>query len=512
MMCKRHSVLSLLLVICFAGSVVPVCDAADVWFRPAGQVYGVGNGAGYDDAYSGIDIYPESSLTASKIAPGDTVHICGHHRGMLVVLDDNLTIDLACSTHRDPGTINGADIDDGLGWQLNEKMEYQKVFTSAPKVVVRDGKILEPGRPGALSPGQWGCVPQWLTPVCDNGAGPWTVSVKDDPSGHVLEIGARNIGIQLGIKPAPEQGIRRLTVNGGGIGRIIYQGGTNWGWGKGISAWSDGWPAAEIAGGTWTIDGVIFIGQESQGIHTNGNGQVGSAPSRLLITNNQFYDIGAEALYLKGGTQVHSALIANNIIGSANHAQQGWDGQPNCSAATGDGIDMAGGPTDAISHAIIRNNVVMNTRGYGIGVTGADITIEGNLVIDANFRNDVCPGHAGIFVAPTAAGNVKVYNNRIISTYGGAIFLGGIAIGGGNSIDIYRNTFDSRTAVPDAGGLLSPHVVIREGQAGVLVHSNTFCSREGTAANLQSMFPNNTFVRDCNSPQAPGSPHHLQVR
>jgi hypothetical protein len=115
-------------------------------------------------------------------------------------------------------------------------------------------------------------------------------------------------------------------------------------------------------------------------------------------------------------------------------------------------------------------------------------------------------------VAPTAAGNVKVYNNRIISTYGGAIFLGGIAIGIGNSIDIYRNTFDSRTAVGNAGGLLSPYVVIREGQAGVLVHSNTFCSRKGTAANLQSMFPNNTFVRDCNSPQSPGAPQHLQVR
>lgn len=512
MICKGPSAVGLLLIICLAGSPVLVCEAAEVWFRPAGEVYGAGDGTTYYDAYSGIDTHPWNSVTASKIAPGDTVHICGHHRGMLVVLDDNLTIDLVCSAHQDPGTINGADLDDGLGWRLNENMEYQKVFSTAPKLMVRDGQILEPGRPAALSSGQWGCVPQWLTPVCDNSAGPWTVSVKDDPFGHVLEIGARNIGIQLGIKPASGRGIRSLTVHGGGVGRIIYQGGTNWGWGKGISTWSDGWPAAETTGGTWTIDGVTFIGQQSQGIHTYGNGQVGSAPSRIVVTDNTFYDIGAEALYLKGGSQVISALIAGNVIGSTSHARQGWDAQPNCSAATGDGIDMAGGPTDAISHAIVRNNVVMNARGYGIGVAGADITIEGNTVINANFRHDACPGHAGIFVAPTAAGNVRVSNNRVTSTFGDAMFLGGVAIGSGNSIDIYHNTFDSRTAVGNAGGLQSPYVAIRDGSVGVHVHSNTFCSKDGADAGLKNIFRDNMFARDCDSPKTIHSPQQLQVR
>src|SRR4029077_15224557 len=104
---------SLLLIVCFTGVLVMVCDAADVWFRPSGHVYGAGNGENYEDAYSGIDMYPGEttpgeSATSTKIAPGDAVHICGHHRGMLVVLDDNLTIDLACSAHHDPGTINGA--------------------------------------------------------------------------------------------------------------------------------------------------------------------------------------------------------------------------------------------------------------------------------------------------------------------------------------------------------------------------------------------------------------------
>ena len=271
--------------------VVLVCtsvEAADLWFRPAGQTYGSGSGTTYEAAYSGIDTSPGASETANKIAPGDTIHICGHHRGMFVVLDDNLTIDLACSAHRDPGTINGADIDDGLGWQLTSNGEYQKTFTTAPKVIVKDGAILQPALPGSLSAGQWGCVPQWLTPVCDNGAGPWTVYMKDNPFGHLLEIGARNIGIQLGIRPVSGRGIRSVRVLGGGVGRIIYQGGTNWGWGKGISTWSDGWTAADTAGGTWTIDGVIFIGQQSQGIHTHGTGAIGSAPSRLTITNNKF--------------------------------------------------------------------------------------------------------------------------------------------------------------------------------------------------------------------------------
>src|SRR5215475_8682126 len=91
---------SLLLTVCFACSLVMVCDAAEVWFRPAGQPYGSGDGTSYRNAYSGIDTYPGESATSTKIAPGDTVHICGHHRGMLVVLDDNLTIDLACSAYQ----------------------------------------------------------------------------------------------------------------------------------------------------------------------------------------------------------------------------------------------------------------------------------------------------------------------------------------------------------------------------------------------------------------------------
>ena len=74
-------------------------EAADVWFRPAGQIYGSANGTSYESAYSGIDAYPNENTTSEKIAPGDIAHICGHHRGMLVVLDDNVTIDLPC-----PGT------------------------------------------------------------------------------------------------------------------------------------------------------------------------------------------------------------------------------------------------------------------------------------------------------------------------------------------------------------------------------------------------------------------------
>ena len=351
-------------------SACPAVEAADIWFRPVGQTYGAGNGTSYEHGYSGIDTSPGESATSTKIEPGDTVHICGHHRGMLVVLDDNLTIDLACSAHNDPGTLNGADIDNGSGWQLNSNGEYQKTFGTAPKLIVRDGKIVEPAPPGTLSQGQWGCVPQWFTPVCDNSAGPWTVYVKDNPSGHVMEIGARNMGIQIGIVPAPGQGIRSLTVLGGGVGKIVYQGGTNWGWGKGISSWSDGWEASDMAGGMWRIDGVTFIGQQSQGIHTYGTGAIGSAPSRLSITNNEFYDTGAEALYLKGGSQVLSALIENNIIGSSSHRQHGWDAQPACSAATGDGIDMGGGPNDAISHVIVRGNIIMNSRGSGIRANG----------------------------------------------------------------------------------------------------------------------------------------------
>jgi hypothetical protein len=486
-------------------------EAADLWFRPAGQAYGSGSGTTYEDAYSGIDTYPGASETANKIAPGDTVHICGHHRGMLVVLDDNLTIDLACSVHHDPGTINGADIDDGLGWRRNGNGEYQKTFTTAPKVIVGDGKILQPANPGSLSAGQWGCVPQWFTPVCDNSAGPWTVYVKDNPSGHVMEIGARNMGIQLGIKPIPNQGIRSLTVRGGGAGKIVYQGGTNWGWGKGISTWSDGWPASDTVGGIWIIDGVTFIGQQSHGIHTYGTGVIGSAPSRLRITNNRFYNTGAEALYLKGGSQVLSALIENNIIGSGSYTRHGWDAQPSCSAATGDGIDMAGGPTDAISHATIRGNVVVNTRGYGIGVAGADITIEGNTVVNGNFRNDACPGNAGIFVAPTAAGNVAIYNNRVTSTHGHALFIGGLAKDR-NIVDVHDNIFDSRTAIGNAGSIYAPYVDIRDGSLGVRVFSNIFCFQGAADVVLRNTVPNNTFTGACPSGQTADPPLNLRVQ
>ena len=509
---KGASVLGgLLLTVCFASSLVTVCEAAEVWFRPAGQVYGSGDGTTYENAYSGIDMAPNDTTTSKRIEPGDTVHLCGHHRGMLVVLDDSLTIDLACSGDHDPGTINGADIDNGSNWRLGNNGEYQKRFTTAPKIIVRDGQILQPAPPGSLSQGQWGCVPQWFTPVCDNSSGPWTVSVKDNPFGHVLEIGARNIGIQLGIAPVANQGIRNLTVLGGRVGKIIYQGGTSWGWGKGISAWSDGWPASDTTGGTWTIDGVTFIGQESQGIHSYGTGSIGSAPSRLSITNNKFYDTGAEALYLKGGSQVLSALIENNVIGSNSHTQQGWDAQPNCSAATGDGIDMAGGPTDAISHAMIRGNVVMYTRGYGIGTAGADITVEGNTIVKANFRNDACPGQAGIFVAPTIDGNVTVNNNRVTSTYGDALFIGGLAKGK-NTVDVHDNIFDSRTAVGTAGYISSPYNDIRDAAFGVRVYSNLFCFDGPMVDTQRAALPNNTFSNDCASLTRMNPPQGIQVK
>ncbi|MEK7762555.1 MAG: right-handed parallel beta-helix repeat-containing protein [Nitrospirota bacterium] len=429
-------------------------EAADWWFRPAGQTYGAGDGTSYKHAYAGIDTAPDSSTTSTRIAPGDTVYICGHHRGMLVVLKDNLTIDLACSAHNDPGTIDGTDIDTGSGWQLNSKGEYQKTFSSAPKLIVRDGELMTPALPGSLSQGEWGCVPQWFTPVCDNSTGPWTVYVKDNPAGHTMEIGARNIGIQLGVAPVRGQGIRSLTVRGGGVGKIIYQGGTTWGWGKGISAWSDGWAASDVAGGTWTIDGVTFIGQQSQGIHTYGTGTTGSAPSQLSITNNRFYDTGAEALYLKGGRQVLSALIENNIIGSSSHMQHGWDAQPNCSAATGDGIDMGGGPTDVISHAIVRGNIITNSRGNGIAVSGADSVIAGNTVSNANFKNAPCP-HAGIALSPQVPGSIRVHSNRVSSTYGHALSLDGLQKSS-NTVDIDNNVFDSRTAVGHAGEIYIP--------------------------------------------------------
>jgi hypothetical protein len=483
-------------------------DAADVWFRPAGQVYGAGNGTSYANAYSGIDMVPNSEFTASRVSPGDTVHICGYHRGMLVVLDNNLTIDLVCSPYNDPGTINGADVDDGLGWQLNADGEYQKTFLTAPKVIVRNGVILQPARPGLLTPGQWGCTPQWFTPVCDNSTGPWTVYVKDNPVGQMLEVGMRNIGIQLGIRPDSGRGVRTITVLGGGVGRIMYQGGTNWGWGKGISTWSDGWPVNETSGGTWTIDGVIFIGQQSQGIHTYGDGTIGGAPSRLVIRNNQFYDIGGEALYLKGGRQVRSALIENNVIGSGSHVRHGWDAQPNCSAATGDGIDMGGNEADAISHAIIRGNVVTNTRGFGIGVHGTDIIVEGNTIIHANYRNEACPGQAGIAMYPTASGNVTIRNNRIISTNGSAIFIGGLQRGR-NVIDVSANVFDLRTMLDGIAAIASPTSYLRDAGFGLRFYSNLFCERTGVNS-LGALIPNNIFTTECDALTSITSPSNLR--
>lgn len=484
-------------------------DAADVWFRPAGQTYGSGNGTSYANAYSGIDMVPNSGVTASRISPGDTVHICGYHRGMLVVLDDNLTIDLACSPHNDPGTINGADVDDGLGWQLTANGEYRKTFRTAPKVMVRNGVILEPAQPGSLRPGQWGCVPQWFTPVCDNGAGPWTVYVKDNPVGQVLEVGARNIGIQLGIGPAPGRGIRSITVLGGGVGKIMYQGGTNWGWGKGISTWSDNWPVAETSGGTWTIDGVIFLGQQSQGIHTQGNGVVGSAPSRLVIRNNQFYDIGGEAMYLKGGRQVISALIENNVIGSGSHVRHGWDAQPNCSAATGDGIDMGGNENDVISHAIIRGNSVTNARGFGIGIAGVDIMIEGNTIVHANYRNDPCSNHAAIAIYPTSDGTVTVRNNRVIATHSPALFIGGLerrrAV-----LDLNANVFDLRTLANNVSPIAAPLDYLRHTEFGVRLYSNLFCERTAAANSLSALVPNNIFSSECDSLTSITPPSNLR--
>jgi hypothetical protein len=484
-------------------------DAADVWFRPAGQAYGAGNGTSYANAYSGIDMVPNSEFTASKILPGDTVRICGYHRGMLVVLDNNLTIDLVCSPYNDPGTINGADVDDGLGWQLNVNGEYQKTFLTAPKVIVRNGVILQPARPGSLTPGQWGCTPQWFTPVCDNSTGPWTVYVKDNPVGQMLEVGARNIGIQLGIRPEPGRGIRSITVQGGGVGKIMYQGGTNWGWGKGISTWSDGWPVNETSGGTWTIDGVIFIGQQNQGIHTYGDGTIGGAPSRLVIRNNQFYDIGGEALYLKGGRQVRSALIENNVIGSSSHVRHGWDAQPNCSAATGDGIDMGGNEADAISHAIIRGNSVTNTRGFGIGIAGTDILIEGNTIIHPGYRNDGCPNHAAIAIYPISDGTVTVRNNRMIVTHSSALFIGGLerrrAV-----LDMYANVFDLRTLANNVSPIAAPLDYLRSAGFGVRLYSSLFCERIGTTNSLRSLIPNNIFTTECDSLTSIVSPSNLR--
>jgi len=432
---------------CFVLLVSVNASAAEYWFRPSGGSYGSEDGSDYANAKDGL-----SGVTAT-IGDNDTIHVCGTHREMLVIVEEGVTVDLACSANADPARLYGTDVDSGTGWTLVNG-EYQKTFalsSGGPTVAVHDGEILELGTIGSLQTGQWACGPVAQQRAASNGvtscynatgSSDFTVYVKDDPTQGTWEFGARSFGILIG-PTSDTTGVATITVNGGGTAKILYQGcaGTaatagkycNKPNGRGIAAYNDAYTRTNWDNGAWTINGVIFIGQGEQAIHLNGtDATTGTTPDRIDIIDSEFYNQGGEAIYLKAVGDGTDGIInvVGNTVGSSTYDQAGWGSEGvACSAFDGDGIDIGPGTTDTQTINVVGNSI-SHIRGNGISVAGGGaVRITDNTVNTINNRQDSCT-KAAINVATLTAEDQAYSDNNLTPVYGDGFTVYGNANAG----------------------------------------------------------------------------------
>lgn len=400
-----------------------------------------GDGTTYDCAASGgaIGAYNTASATSNLIA-NDTAIICGTWRAMFDITVSGVTVDLACSANANPARIYGTDTDSGSGWTLSGG-EYSKEFaaTGGPLVAVNNGTLQIPGTIGSLSSGQWACSPNSGVSGRSNacgGTGPYTVYVKDDPTGGTYEFGARNHGIRIG-NTASSSSVPTITIDGGsGTGQILYQGcvgsaaGCSNNYGLGVGAYYDSWDRVNWAGGTWTVRGVTFIGQAQQAVHTNGtDATTGSAPDNIVIQDSYFYNQGGEAIYIKavGDGTNGTATISGNTIGSSTYDDSGWYAEGSvCSAFDGEGIDLGGGAVNLLTTRIT-GNTIQYVRGTGILLSGGGTTdVALNTIGPINYAQDNCSKSA-ISIQSQSTLPIRANDNNLNPVYGDGIHLGGSA-------------------------------------------------------------------------------------
>jgi len=204
--------------------------------------------------------------------------------------------------------------------------------------------------------------------------------------------------------------------------------------------------------GYQTYEGMIFRGNEIN--NTGGHGEafyLGSNNDALGNTVSVFYNGLIEGNYihdLVGGTisqgdgieikdGSYGNIVRDNIIFNTNYPGiivYGTDGNPPNIIERNVIIGTNDNGIQAASEAIIRNNIIMDAGGSGIGSHHHQSAIPGNLEIMHN--TIITPGHdtVHIYLAEPASGPITVANNALYNGGSGGLYLPGGTVVAGNAV------------------------------------------------------------------------------
>lgn len=329
---------------------------------------GAGTGASYANCAA-------AGANFANITPGagDTIRVCGPDkiRGTLTVTSTaNVTVDLGC-TGGVAGTISGAN--EIATWTGPDASGfYTSTSTYAvPFVLLMDGVALREGH-GTLAADEWA--------FNSTNGGTHEVILGTNPTGHVVEVGVRGVGIEF------------------------------------VSS-----TGAAVTGGR--IEGIRHTGTAT------GNAGVNFRDSTGSVTGTTFYGVRKAV----DGTGTANFTADSNTVSVAG---DGLDCNKNTSAPT---CAFTSNTISDVGYGTYYENTQtshnITVDGEGIACTNcASFRATGNKVTRAN---------VGISHRADAAATIKIGKNRIVDTSSTGISVGCLSASGVPAAEIYSNVVDA---------------------------------------------------------------------
>jgi hypothetical protein len=433
-------------------------QAADYFVRPAlKKAYGTGTGLGYANAWSGLGGVRWRSATKGGVGPGDTLWVCGTHRGTLVVGasgSQGLPITIRGDFAGDPGVLLGSRTQGkSSDWTSLGNGLWATVTASFPRAGSRapGWVLLGPEAQQNLS-----VLRDTLAAADRDGLGwwdesQWRVILRSSLGNPATIYGAIEIPYSydgVHIAGRTNVALRSLAV------RYTLA--------PGVTVSSSSKVAIEsldvryVGGGRGT-DG----GRAGDGIQIDGNSSfvtvdsctvskcfdIGVAPQLFGTTPEQMHDIAvtrctvdrcgggvAVAAHTGAPSELWAVDVSGNTITNSGY---GWSGAASSVQGLGIHVKQApGSPGPSVHDVRLRDNVIDTFAWAGILAWKGNFLVTGNIVRNGTLDRDSDPARAS-----------------------------GILIHGGE--------FSTAAASGEATGVVAYNLVARNAGHGVLVLNNT---------------------------------------